>query len=197
MEVLTGVVAILAVVLAVSGVLKVTEPGATTALLDALRVPRIPGAVRVLGLVEVAAGVAVLSLGSRPAAAATAALFALFAGLTEVARRRAPGVSCGCFGRYSTAPTGLHVAVDLVAAAVATAAAVAGPPPLGDVVAAQPMAGVPFLTLVLVGAGLVMVITTVLADTLDAAARRPLTARPTRDLALRFPTATTTTGSDR
>jgi hypothetical protein len=187
MEVLTGVLAIVALVLAVSGVLKVTDPSATRTLLTALGLPRVPGAVPALGAVEVVVGVAVLSVGGRAAAAATASLFLLFAGLSELARRRAPGVSCGCFGRYSSPPTLVHVAVDLGAAAVAIAAATLGPPPLGDVVADQPLAGVPFLALVLVGAGLVMVITTVLADTLHAARRLPAAARPVRDLSLRLP----------
>lgn len=193
MEVLTGLLAIVAVVLAVSGVLKVTDPSSTHALLDALHVPRVPGAVHVLGAVELVVGVAVLSVGGRLASAATALLFVLFAVLSELARRRAPGVSCGCFGRYSTAPTALHVGVDLTAALVAITATVLDPPPLGDVVADQPLAGVPFLLLVLIGAALVMVITTALADTLEAAERRPAGARPAHDLQLRFPTDQRTT----
>ena len=169
MEVLTGLVAIVAVVLAVSGVLKVVDPQPTVDRLVALGGPGGRMAVLGLGLAEVTAGVVVLSLGGRVATAVVAGLYVAFAALTAVAMRRAPaGVSCGCFGRLSTPPSGLHVAVNLVSGAVAATAAVLDAPPLGDVLADQPLAGIPMLALVLLGAALTMSLTTVLADTLAA-----------------------------
>jgi hypothetical protein len=41
---------------------------------------------------------------------------------------RGGAASCGCFGSDSTPPSWLHVALDLVAAAIAVTAAVAGTP---------------------------------------------------------------------
>ena len=80
-----------------------------------------------------------------------------------------PLSSCGCFGKVDTPPSIVHVAIDLVAAAVAIGVAVASDAALPDVLADQPLAGVPFVLLVLIGVYLVFLAFTVLPKTMAAA----------------------------
>jgi hypothetical protein len=121
-----------AVLLLWSGLAKLARPAATARMLtDVLGRAGSRATARLIGLVEVAVGLAVLVTGSRVAGAALAACYAVF---TAVAVRLAGGARpapCGCFGR-ADAPTGrIHVAVDAVACAVGIAATVAPPGPWG------------------------------------------------------------------
>jgi hypothetical protein len=75
--------------------------------------------------------------------------FALFTMFVVVALvRHVPIGSCGCFGKVDTPPSLVHVGVNL--GAVVTALAVAFGPGggIGDVLADQPLLGLPFLALV-------------------------------------------------
>lgn len=109
-----------------SGLAKLRRPGPAAQMLVGLVGRPFPTqalAVRVLGTLELVVGLSVLVSGGRPALAALAACYLVFA---VVAARLATGVRrapCGCFGRSET-PTGLvHVIVNVIAAAAATAGA--------------------------------------------------------------------------
>jgi hypothetical protein len=90
-----------------------------------------------------------------------------FAGFVAVALRRgAPISSCGCFGKVDTPPSAVHVVLDLVAALVAATAAVVGDVALPDVIRDQPLLGLPFLMLLVIGCSLVFLAFTSLPKTM-------------------------------
>lgn len=134
--------------LAAGGVLKALRPDDTARALRTLRVPLGVGGVRAAGGAEALLGVVAGATGSPLAAAAVAASYLGFAAIVSVAlARRLPISSCGCFGAIETPPTRLHVAVNLVAAAVAALVVADSPGSLTQVLDDQPAAGVPFLVL--------------------------------------------------
>jgi hypothetical protein len=173
MDVLTGVFQILALVIAVGGVAKIVAPAAFATTLRSLRIPGGTTLARVSGLVEVALGVGAVLLGGRVAAALVAAAYAVFT-VVVVAARRAGAASCGCFGAVAAPPSTLHVVVNGASAVLALLAAIAGPPALADVLADQPLAGIPYLVALATGAWLTVVADTTGAQLLDemAAVRR-------------------------
>jgi hypothetical protein len=86
--------------------------------------PASPALVRVGAAVEVAIAAAAVVDGARPFAALVALSYLGFAAFVLAALRRGvPLSSCGCFGVQDTPPTGLHLALNLAAAAVAGAVA--------------------------------------------------------------------------
>jgi hypothetical protein len=118
-------------ILAVAGVAKLRKPAPTSGALRAMGLPSHTPVVLALGLVEVALAVAGLA-GARWAAALVAAAYVGFAAFVLLALRRGGDLqSCGCFGSPDVPATGLHLLVDLVAAGVATAAALGSLPSLG------------------------------------------------------------------
>jgi hypothetical protein len=121
---MTLVAAGAALLLVTAGVFKVVSPSATASAAAEVGWRTPTWVVRLLGAVEMVAGGAAASTGWAPAWAATAALYAGFAGFV-VAARRAGAASCGCFGRASEGvpPNRRHVAVNVAAAAVAAMAA--------------------------------------------------------------------------
>lgn len=170
MAVLTASLAVVALVLAIGGALKLVDPQPTRDLLAGVGLPAPRWAPAALGTVELAVAVAVLADAGPWADAALGLLYVGFAGLVAVAVRRGPeGVSCGCFGRYSAPPSTIHLVANAISAGLGLAAAATGPPALVDVLGEQPLAGVPLLALVAVATGLVIAVTTVLPDALDAA----------------------------
>ena len=170
MDVLSAVLAVVALVLAVGGALKLVDPQPTRDLLAGIGLPAPRWGPTALGVLELGVAVAVLADAGPWADAALAALYLGFTALVALALRTGPeGLSCGCFGRYSAPPSAIHLVANLVSAGVGLAAAVTAPPALLDVLADQPLAGVPLLALVGVATGLVIAITTVLPDALDAA----------------------------
>jgi hypothetical protein len=120
--VLPWLLATVAVVLGVAGVLKVVDPAATGQMLRTLRLPSSALAVRLLGLVELGTALAVLMGAPWPATALFAMLWAAFAGSLTWIRRISPSTPCGCLGARSGPPTGRHLAVNLIATAVAISA---------------------------------------------------------------------------
>jgi hypothetical protein len=135
-----------AALLVAAGGAKLVDP---LPLVRALRSARLPGprlAVRAVAALEVAIGAAAVLLGSRSAAVAVAVSYAAFTGFVLLARRRG-GVlaSCGCFGKADTPPTTTHVVVTGALALVAAAVAVRPLGTLGDLLGAQPGAGLPLL----------------------------------------------------
>jgi hypothetical protein len=173
-SVLAGPFAIAAVLLAVGGAAKAVRPRDTAQALTAvgLRFPRVlPArvAVRIGGAIEVVIGVAALLVGGPVLCALVAASYVAFTGFVVVALRTgAPISSCGCFGKADTPPSIVHVVLDLLFAAVATAAAFTGDVALPDVLRDQPLAGIPFLMLLVIGCALVFLAFSALPKTMAA-----------------------------
>jgi hypothetical protein len=169
--VLAGPFVIACAVLALGGAAKAVRPDDTARALRALRLPHARWLVRVGGAVEVVIALGALVVGGPMAAALVALSYVVFAAFVVAARRSGtPLSSCGCFGRIDTPPTTLHVVLDLVAAGVAAAVAFGQPPvALADVVADQPLLGIPFLLLAVTGTYLVFLAFTALPKTLAAA----------------------------
>lgn len=166
MDVVTGVFQILAVVVVVGGAAKLVTPAAFATTLRTLGLPGGTVAARLAGLVEVALGTAALVLGGTATAAALAALYVVFTLVVVQARRRG-AESCGCFGQVAAPPSVVHVVVNAASALLAAAAAAVGVAGLADVLADQPLAGVPYLVTVATGAWLVVVLDTVGAQLVD------------------------------
>ena len=174
MSVLAGPFVLAASLLAIGGALKLGRPHDTAQALTAmgLRTPRFTSSrtlVRVGGAIEVVVGVGALVTGGPIFALLVAFSYLLFAGFVVAALRSgAPISSCGCFGKVDTPPSVVHVAIDLVLAAVAVGAAFAGDVALGDVLAEQPLLGLPFLFLIAIGLLLVFLAFTALPKTMAA-----------------------------
>jgi hypothetical protein len=151
----------------VAGAVKAVRPATTTRALDevGLRLP--PLAVRVGGLVEVAVGGSALATGGWAPALLVAVSYGLFATFVAVALRRGtPLSSCGCFGRDDTPPTVGHLLFNIGAAGVAAAFALGSPTDVMARLSNEPGAGVPFVLLVVVAAGLAGLALTELPRTL-------------------------------
>ena len=137
-----------ALVVLTAGLAKVAKPTAAGTALRALGLPGSRLVVRSIAVVELAVAAVVLA-GADDGRAPAAALAALHLGFAAVAAAlRARSATCGCFG--DAAPvTGIHVAANLLVAAVALGAAAAGDvPSLGAAAGFTPAAGVPYLLLV-------------------------------------------------
>jgi hypothetical protein len=172
MTVLAGPFAIAALVLAFGGALKVLEPADTANALRALRLPSGHVFVRVGGALELGIGLAALVTGATVLAALVGVSYIVFALVVLVALRSGrPISSCGCLGKVDTPPSWVHVAIDVVAAGVAIAAATAVDTQvaLPEVLSSQPLAGVPFVLLLIVGVALVFVAFSALPKTMAAA----------------------------
>ncbi len=134
-----------------SGAAKLTRPGSTSAAARAIGLPSSSGAVRVFGAIELGAACA----GAAAGRAGALLVSCMYGGLAVVALRllhRAPATPCGCLGTSSTPASRAHVAVNAGAALVALGATLDGSPLAG--IAGLPLAGVPFVVLVLCAARL-------------------------------------------
>jgi hypothetical protein len=175
MHVLSGAVAMVAILLAAGGVSKALQPAATVRSFQTLGWTRSrAGMVRALAVVEVALGAVLVVVGGRWPALVGAVLFA---GFTVVSARLLgmgdAAASCGCFGDRSARPSGIHVAVDATATIVLVAAAVTAAP--GMVVAwrHQPAQLAVALGLAALGGYLLVAVMSVLPDTLSAVRGEP------------------------
>ncbi len=166
MEAITGTFQILALVVAIGGAAKLVAPAAFAATLKSLRVKGGEAAARATGAVELAIGVCAVVIGGSPAAVVVALTYFVFTA-TVLAARKAGAASCGCFGSVAAPPAALHVVVNAVSGVLVLCAAVASPAALDDVLAEQPLAGVPYLLLLGIGVWLVVVLDTVGAQLLD------------------------------
>lgn len=166
MDLLTGVVQILALVIAVGGVTKVLSPDAFARTLRALRIPGGRGVARATGIIEIGLGGAAVWFGGSALALAVAAAYTVFT-VAVVAARRAGAESCGCFGSVAAPPSTVHVVVNAVSAVLALAAAAVAPLGLPETLADQPLAGVPYLVMVAVGVWLTVTIDTTGAELVD------------------------------
>lgn len=126
-----GPLLVIAGLLAAAGVAKGVSPAAAAGALQAMGLPSQQLLVRLLGAIELAIAVWVITTGTRLAALVLATAYAGFAAFVTVALVRGlPIASCGCFGSDDTPPTWLHVGFDAIGVAVALAAAASpvGPP---------------------------------------------------------------------
>jgi hypothetical protein len=141
------------VLLAGAGVAKALDPAPTAGALARTGIPVAPAAVRIGGALEVLVAVVAAVSGAPVPALLVAASYLLFAGFVVLAlARHLPIGSCGCFGRIDTPPSVLHLVVNVAAVTAGVAVAAGRGGGLGSVLSAQPLAGVPFVLLVLVGA---------------------------------------------
>jgi len=158
---LAGPLHLVALVLVISGAQKVIDPAPPTQAMRDAGVPLLPRrgtwSGRVLGVVEALTGLAVIT-SPWPAAGLWMGTFYLaLAGFVVLLRRRDATAGCGCFGATSAPPTRLHVVSNLLAAAVAVAAALVGMPDIVDVMDEGVGIAAPYGVLVLTGAWLVLV----------------------------------------
>lgn len=154
MSALAGPVFAFAALLAFAGVQKLAWPRSTATALRAAGLPSSDLAGRVLGLTEIVVAAVALAFGS-PITAGL--LFLLYGAFTLFSWRLAAGsdaASCGCFGQTEAPATSLHVALNAIAALVCGAAVIWPTGGLTDVLADQPIAGLPFLGLTAVAAWL-------------------------------------------
>jgi hypothetical protein len=162
-----GPFVIAASLLVLGGVLKALRPLDTSNALRGVGVPFGPGIVRFGGVAEAALGVWAITTGDRWSATLVALSYVAFSGFVVVALvRRAPIASCGCFGKADTPPSLVHVGVNVVACLAAVAIAADPGAGLRDVLAVQPLAGLPFLLLVGTGVFLTFLALTLLPQTL-------------------------------
>ena len=142
-----------AVLLAVSGALKLRDPSVAALALAELGVPAARPLVFTGAAVELVVAALLLAWPSAGAPAG-ATLYLGFAILVGVQLGRGAGVSCGCFGSAEAPPSRVHVLVDLVFASVCAATAATGPDPLK--VLLEPTTGVPLYVAAAVTAWLVV-----------------------------------------
>ncbi|MBI2711201.1 MAG: DoxX family membrane protein [Actinobacteria bacterium] len=148
-----GPLLLAAVLLAVAGAAKLRVPDGTVRALHAAGIPAARGHGRLLGLVEVVLGASVLLVGGRALAALLAAAYLGFATFTaRLLSVDRSGAGCGCFGADDAPVGATHVAVNAALATGCLAAVVCPVAGVADVVRQQPLAGLPFLALVAVGA---------------------------------------------
>jgi hypothetical protein len=166
---LIGVYLIACALLVVAGVAKLVRPDDTARALAAL-VPlplaRIRGLVRVGATAEAALGLVALAVPQTVSATLVAVSYGAFALFVAYARAKGGATaSCGCFGTPDTPATALHAVVDLGLAAAAVAVAVAAPTgSIVSILAAQPLHGLPLALVSAIGAWLVYLVVSVLAQ---------------------------------
>jgi hypothetical protein len=170
MSVFAGPFAIVVCLLAIAGVAKAAQPAATAGALAALHLPHRRWMVRTGGVAEALVACAALATGNATLALLVAASYVAFAVFVAVALSKGtPLSSCGCFGKIDTPPHALHIVLDLLAAGAAVGIAIDGGAAIGDVLAEQPMAGVPFALLVVIGVAAAALTMTALPRTLAVA----------------------------
>jgi len=170
MTVAAGPFLIVATLLAVAGVLKTWNPLDTANALRGVGVPFGPSLVRVGAVAEAVIGIWAVAVGDRASAVLVALSYGAFAVFVAMALlRRAPIASCGCFGKADTPPSLVHLCIN--AGGVTAAVVVAVDPGVGlpDVLAEQPLAGIPMLLLIVTGAFLAMLAMSALPRALAAA----------------------------
>ena len=173
MDAATALYASAAVLLVIAGAVKTVRPATAAALIEDLGAPTggpVTGTRLALGLgvVEIALGVTALAGDVPGVPIAVGGLYVVFA--ATVMRAMSLGTeSCGCFGRVDAPPTWFHVVGNAALAACSFVAA-AGRSPL-EVMDDQPAAGLGFVLLIGVLAGLELILFTALPEAMEA--RKP------------------------
>lgn len=161
-----GPFVIAATLLVLGGVLKARRPIDTANALRGVGIPAGPVVVRFGAVVEGAIGVWALVTGDRASAVLVAVSYLAFTGFVALALvRRAPISSCGCFGKADTPPSWVHIGLNLVAFTAAVSVSARPGAGLVDVIADQPLAGVPFVLLAATGVFLSFLALTLLPRT--------------------------------
>ncbi len=165
MDVVVALHAAASVLVVVAGVAKIARPASTAELLGSLGLPGGRRLSALLGAFEVGVGGAALAVGGAAVVMAIGVLYIGFAAV--VVRAIAVGAeSCGCFGRADAPPSWIHV-VGNTGFAVVSFVALGGDTPT-EVMEGQPAAGIGFVLLVGVIAGLALVTFTALPNALAA-----------------------------
>jgi Methylamine utilisation protein MauE len=147
-----GPFTIAAALLVAGGLLKAARPDDTATALRLSGLPVGSLVVRVGGVAEAGIGTVALVAGDRISAVLVAASYLAFASFIAVALvRDTPLATCGCFGREDSPPSRLHVVLTASAAASAVAVAVQPGVGLATAMRTQPLAGVPYVMLVVCG----------------------------------------------
>ncbi len=170
--VLSGPVAVFAVLLIVAGMAKAWRPAPTTAALAAAGLPAGRPLVILLGLLEVAVGAGVVLVATTLWLAAMTGLYLGFAAFIVAALRVGATGSCGCFGGNDTPPSLAHLALNLAGSTTAALAWAAGVPSLVDTLASQPAGGAPFVGVTVLAVASALLVMTELPKTM-VAVRRP------------------------
>jgi hypothetical protein len=166
---LAGPFVVAAALLGLGGASKALDPGDTARALHMMGLPSTRVLVRAGGVVELMIGAGALVFGNRAFAALVGVSYLGFLAFVVLARvRHAPLSSCGCFGKVDTPPSLIHVAVNALAVLVAAAVGLDPGVALPDVLADQPLLGLPFLLLAVVGVYLSFVALTALPRALTA-----------------------------
>ena len=132
-----------ALLLAAAGTAKVVAPSPAAAMLRRVLPParHLPAVVRIGGAVELAIGTSVAVTGSRWSTLLLALAYAAFAVVAARLIRLGARQSCGCFGRTDSPVGWPHLALNVVAVAVAIAAAVRPAGPAGGLFEHGTLAG--------------------------------------------------------
>lgn len=115
---LSWTLAVVAVVLAATGLIKLVDPQPSAPMLKALGLPSSAVAIRCVGVGELGAGLVVLIWDPTWGPLLVAVAYGSFTALMVTLRRRSPTTSCGCIGRWSGPPLWRHVAINAAASAV-------------------------------------------------------------------------------
>jgi hypothetical protein len=170
MNAFAGPIAIAALLLVAGGVAKARKPGDTARALQAVGLRVDFRLVRIGAVLEIVVGLGALFIGGPVFVALVAVSYLAFTVfVVQALRAGTPISSCGCFGKVDTPPSRVHVVIDGAVAIAAAAVAVVGTDvSLPAILPEQPLLGVPFVMLVVIGAGLVFLAFTSLPRTLSA-----------------------------
>jgi hypothetical protein len=134
-----------AILLVASGIAKLRRPEPAARVLEALGLGGSDLLARVLGLTELAIGVAALTAPSLIVAVALACLYGAFTSFLLLSRLgRVQVRSCGCLGEHEAPVSALHIALNLTAIASAFVVAVEAPDNVASFGSQLPADGVSF-----------------------------------------------------
>ena len=179
MSALAGPVFALAALLGFAGVQKLAWPASTAAALRSAGLPSSPLLGRLVGVSEIVVAALALAFGNRLTAALLVVVYGAFTLFSWRLASSADAASCGCFGQTEAPTTALHVALNAVATVVCGAAVIWPTGGVTDVLADQPLAGVPFVALTVVAAWLWYLMLEVVPDLQAAMADHRETAEAT------------------
>lgn len=170
MNALAGPIAIAALLLVAGGVAKARKPADTARALQAVGIRANLRLVRIGAVLEIVVGLGALFVGGPVFVALVAVSYLAFTVfVVQALRAGTPISSCGCFGKVDTPPSRVHVVIDGAVTVAAAAVAVVGTDvSLPAILPDQPLLGIPFVMLVVIGAGLVFLAFTSLPRTLSA-----------------------------
>jgi hypothetical protein len=172
MPALTGPALVIVMLLALAGAQKLLDPSMTVGALRGLGLPSGAGLVRAVAALELVVALSALIVGGPVPWLVVSLSFLGFTAFVVAALRRGTMIgSCGCFGREDTPPHAVHVALNLVLAAVAAAVAMSSAGAPLDALADHPADGVALLAIATVSLWLLYAAYVELPRTLAAVSR--------------------------